>query len=442
MSAGASRLDLIRSLENTSGVDPSQIADYLDFLIPTLDRHRDGREPVVFFFPTLEWIGHVCQDAHVVKALYDPKRYQLFFILSRPRWTLNRSVIDVALRDAVPVDAGETLSAWNITVSHARLVRGIAVRHRGYEFVFGGQGGGLLEQYTPFRFRDRPLGTFRLTAEEIDERAALFGRLGIEQDARIVVLHVRSSDYWDARSPGIDKFNRFRDADIANYGPAIELLIDSGYHVVRLGDDRMPRCPVVDPRFLDAPFHPNYTPFVDVAVVSACELLIHSCSGPQDLARGFGRRMACMNGHISNHWPMEPGEFFLAKGYELVGRGDRLSIPEMINLDLCAATSGRQFAEAGVNLVENTPAEIRSATAELIVALGHERIWSTPACEGFRALAKQEHERRLVRHDPTPSRRTFQMWQPSGGMASVALETQPDLLDGELLPLDERPFRF
>jgi len=114
----------------------------------------------------------------------------------------------------------------------------------------------------------------------------------------------------------------------------------------------------------------------------------------------------------------------------------------MINLDLCAATSGRQFAEAGVNLVENTPAEIRSATAELIVALGHERICSTPACEGFRALAKQEHERRLVRHDPTPSRRTFQMWQPSGGMASVALETQPDLLDGELLPLDERPFRF
>jgi len=287
MSAGASRLDLIRSLENTSGVDPSQIADYLDFLIPTLDRHRDGREPVVFFFPTLEWIGHVCQDAHVVKALYDPKRYQLFFILSRPRWTLNRSVIDVALRDAVPVDAGETLSAWNITVSHARLVRGIAVRHRGYEFVFGGQGGGLLEQYTPFRFRDRPLGTFRLTAEEIDERAALFGRLGIEQDARIVVLHVRSSDYWDARSPGIDKFNRFKDADIANYGPAIELLIDSGYHVVRLGDDRMPRCPVVDPRFLDAPFHPNYTPFVDVAVVSACELLIHSCSGPQDLAPGI-----------------------------------------------------------------------------------------------------------------------------------------------------------
>ncbi len=441
MSADASRLDLVRSLENASGVDPSRIADYLDFLIPTLDRQLDGREPVVFFFPTLEWIGHVCQDAHVVKALYDPKRYQLFFILSRPRWSLNQSVIDVALRDVVPVDVGEALSAWNVTVSHT-LVRDIAVRHRGYEFVFGGQGGVLLEQYTRMRFRDRPLATFRLTAEELEERTALFGRLGIEPDARIVALHVRSSGYWDARSPGIDDFNRYRDADITNYGSAIELMIESGYHVVRIGDDRMKPCPIVSERLLDAPFHPNYTPFVDVAIASCCELFIHSCSGPQDLARAFGRRMACMNGHISNYWPMEPGEFFLAKGYELIGGGGRLSLPEMINLDLCSVSEGRRFTEAGVRMVENTPFELRSAAEELVSMLDHGGAWSTPASEGFRTLARQEHERRLACHDPSPPRRTFQMWQPSGGMASVALETQPDLFDGEILPIEERLFRL
>lgn len=442
MSLSASQLDLIRSLENTSGVDPAKIADYLDFLVPTLDRHRDGREPVAFFMPTLEWLGHVCQDAHVMKALYDPKRYQLFFLISRPRWTLNPSAVEVALRDVVPVHVGEQLSAWNVTVSHVQLARGIAVRHRGYEFVFGGQGVGLVEQYSPCRFRDRPLATFRLTDEEVEARSALFAHLGIERDAKIVVLHARSPKYWGARSPGLDAVNSFRDADIAGYGPAIELLIDSGYHVVRIGDDGMDRSPIIDERFLDAPFHPDYTPFLDVAVTSCCDLFLHSCSGPMELARGFGRRLAGVNGYLNNYWSAEPGEFFLAKGYELVDGGGRLSIPELINLDLCAVRGAEDLARAGVRLVENTPAEIRSAIAELVPMIDRGWVWSTPASQGFRALARQEHERRLARYDPTPSRRTFQMWQPSLGMAAVALETQPDLLEGEFLPLEDRPFRF
>ena len=69
----------VETLRNSRQIDPAAITDYLDYLCSAIGCLRDGRIPVVYLSSTAKWIGHLCQDSHILKSLFDesnmlPKR--------------------------------------------------------------------------------------------------------------------------------------------------------------------------------------------------------------------------------------------------------------------------------------------------------------------------------------------------------------------------------
>jgi putative glycosyltransferase (TIGR04372 family) len=439
----AAESEALASLENHSGLDPQELRDYLDYLASKLEAHRDGRKPAVYFSPSIEWLGHVCQDAHIIKTLYDVKDHQIFFVSHKPRREINPYVSAVALRDFVPTFVEERHREWNIAVSKALLKGGLEVSYRGYVFLFGYHASALKEHYQRHLLAHGRAATYRLTPEEVDLRTSILRNCGVEPGDKIAVIHVRSSGYWAGRFvTGSDTTNEFRNARIENYVPAIEYLRRKGYFVVRVGDNSMPPAPVSGPRFLDAPYSPDYELFADVAFASCCEVFIHCCSGPLDLARGFGSRLFGINPILSHFWPTEPDEVFLPKKHRLTHNGEYLSIPEVINLDLCSVTNTQVLSQVGVEMVENTPEEILGAVEEYVERETLDTILSSAAATGFRSVAKAEHDMRTARHDPAPERRSFVMWYPTIAMSAVTLDSNPSLLSGDLLPFEDRPWRL
>ncbi len=421
------------SLENVSGIDPSSIEAYLRTLTAQLDGARDGREPIVYLVPAIEYIGHVCQDAHAIKTLFDPAKYQLFFLTHRPASVPNPSMLEVVLRGITMFVVEDGMAEWNLKVAHARLTRGLAYKIGAYTFLLGGHGETLRESYHAHLTGGGKGARFGLTPEETERRDVFMRKCGVGTDDRVAVLHVRDGGYWSRRpGAGSDAFNDFRNADVANYTLAIASLIERGFFVVRIGDAKMKRSGFAHERFLDAPFAESYDPFVDVAVLSRCDLFIHSLSGPTDFARGFDSYRLCVNTYYSDHWVTEGNDMFLPRRYVSARDGREMSVPDLLNANLSGLVDSKQLVQAGVRLVENAPDEILAATKEAIERMGPAPS-STPASKAFRTLAKAEHEMRAAGYHPKPSRRHFCMWNSEVGMASVALEGNPRLFDGELV---------
>lgn len=435
------RVRFTDDLENNLGLDPTDMIRFFDLIAARIRGERDGRQPVVFFFTAMEWIGHLCQDMHIVKSLFDSSAHQLFVVGNRPSMAINFSIADVALRDAVFIETEPALALFNVQLGKVVFKQGMVYRHGDIYFLFGGHGDSLRRAYSGhIAATQQRISTFRLTADEEDRRAALFGRLGIDVGERLAVIHVRSSGYWQTRIPASTEVNAFRDADIDNYRRMIHLLIDEGYFVARIGDAQSPPLDGFRDRVLDAPHHPAYDPFLDVALISRCQFLAHAASGPTDLARGFGRPLFGINVPFQSFWPLDPDELFLPKLYVNEFNQEALSIPEILNLDLASVTDTKELAWSGVSVRQNTPEEIREATVEFLEGLASGSTWATPASVGYRKIAKDEHEiRRLQSQDPRPFRCYFSMWQPRAGLAEAARMRNPGLLEGELLPLGERP---
>ncbi len=343
------------SLSNTANLDAAELNRYFDFLITSLKPRRDDRIPVVYFSPSIEYVGHICQETHAIKYLFDPLQHQLFLISHRPKVAINQAILDVSLRGFATTFLSGRIADWNFRVSSTCLERGLSYRYKDFTFLFGGHAQALREAYQNRLLLDGSRATFTLTPEEMQRRTLLLRRHAGDEAAKIAVLHVRSPGYWSSRYGSGDEINAWRNANIDNYATGIRYLIDCGYYVVRIGSREEQACSFVHERFLDAAAHPEYEAFMDVAFTSAAEIFIHGSSGPRDLACGFGVPLLGVNAHYSNTWTLEPNEIFLARRYCNRASGMDLSVPEIINLDLCFLWATQQFDALGVELPENTP---------------------------------------------------------------------------------------
>jgi putative glycosyltransferase (TIGR04372 family) len=354
------------SLNNSFEIEPDEIVRFLDYLCSAVAGLRDARIPVVYISSTAKWIGHLCQDAHILKNLFDKSAFQLFFASSHPIGSINPAIVSVALRETTFIEVGSEVKQLGCRIGFTALENGFVHVHRGIWFVFGAHSDWL--RYAYYHRRQGATArqaSFFLTAEEEERRAALFAHLGVETPDRIVALHARTSTYGRGHLGQIEADNAFRNADIANYAEAIRWLVSQGYVVARLGDPGTPPLQGLGPRVIDLPHHPAYAPFFDVAFASAAFFFIHCCSGPTDLARGFGRAMLGINSIFHECWPLEFGDALLPKLY-LTAEGETLSLPEILNLDLAAVRLQAQLDWSGVSVVENAPEEILEATREYL----------------------------------------------------------------------------
>jgi putative glycosyltransferase (TIGR04372 family) len=206
----------------------------------------------------------------------------------------------------------------------------------------------------------------KFTPKEEVRGAAGLRALGIPHDARFVCLTVRDSAYLDVHLRGDWSYHNYRDSDIQNYILAAEELADRGYYVIRMGAKVREAIKTVNPRIIDYATNGMRSDFMDVYLGAKCEFCISTGMGLDTLPEIFRRPIVYVNlvplGYLHTF-----RKEFISITKKHVSQEDRksLTMREIFNhgVGFCVHTSG--YASKGIELIENTPEEIREVVIEM-----------------------------------------------------------------------------
>ena len=204
----------------------------------------------------------------------------------------------------------------------------------------------------------------RLQPEEIDDCERRLKSMGINSDRPIVCVHARESGYW-ARTG--DRTHSVQNVDIATFIPAIQLLADSGYQVIRLGDKSMTPLPALKGT-LDYGLSEYRSDALDLYLMARSAFLLGSSSGPWAVASMFNVPLLATNWIAVHKIPFLPKDLVLVKRFKHKNRNTLLSFDELMNLDY-GEYLYYNLDRKNVEVVDNTAGEILSATKEMLERL-------------------------------------------------------------------------
>ncbi len=133
-----------------------------------------------------------------------------------------------------------------------------------------------------YRFCKSETNFFDCTPKEHSIAQQEMIRMGVPMDARFVCIHIRSSQYLKEQKWAIGKadysYHDHRNADLENYVDAIQLLIQRGYYVIRMGHKGQSRIDVKSEKYID--YANDYSsPFMDIYLSVKCKFMISNSSG-------------------------------------------------------------------------------------------------------------------------------------------------------------------
>lgn len=223
-------------------------------------------------------------------------------------------------------------------------------------------------------------------------------RHGLDRDRPIVTLHVRDHGYHRLSKQA------FRNANFANYLPAIHDLLDAGFQVVRLGDTRMTKASVERPGYLELPFAEGYDPSLDPYFIRISRFMIGCQSGPCSYARALGVPVLSLNAVY--HYTLVPAyrELSAYKQYvEIAGESRRvLGGAEILQRNLFHLENGFQFSRARIETEDMGGEEIRAAVQDAIAWFGNPDLPETDGQIRFRALCREAADRIATQPDIVP----------------------------------------
>ena len=205
--------------------------------------------------------------------------------------------------------------------------------------------------------------------EELRGKAGL-QIIGIPADAEFICLTARDSAYLGAVFPGNFDYHNYRDVDIQNYVLAVEALAERGYYVVRMG--AVVKAPIKSshPKVIDYATNGMRTEFMDIYLGARCLFCISCGTGFDAIPLMFRRPIAYVNmlpvGYFFTFLKDTVGIF---KKHWLVSERRWLSLREIFSRGVGFCMSSTGYEIQGVNVIENTPEEIRSLVIEMLERL-------------------------------------------------------------------------
>ena len=214
----------------------------------------------------------------------------------------------------------------------------------------------VMEKYPPH---------LKFTKAEEKRGQAGLRLLGIPEGAKWVCIINRDPMFLRATEPGQDySYHDFRNSSIQNYREAAVALMDRGYYVIRMGRFVEEPMKLQAPKFIDYACHPLRCDFMDVYLGAKCAFTISNGCGFDGIPMIF-RRPIC----FVNEAPFEylstwmPNSLAIWKHH--VKDGKRMTPAEIVASGAGLFHHSQQYKNAGITLVENTPAEIIDAALEM-----------------------------------------------------------------------------
>ena len=196
----------------------------------------------------------------------------------------------------------------------------------------------------------------------------LLNRVGIPRDAWFVALHCRENGYTPNCMPG--SIYNCHNAEIDNYYLAIEAIIQKGGWVIRMGDPAMKPLQSM-PRVFDYAHSEFRCDWMDVFLSASCKFMLASSSGLFRLSGVFGRPVAVAN--LTPPYPV--GILFWSNSLSIpklvysCSQKRLLNFREVFQSEISTYYSDSPYSENGLELIQNSPEEIRDLTLEMIDSL-------------------------------------------------------------------------
>lgn len=206
----------------------------------------------------------------------------------------------------------------------------------------------------------------KFTRAEERRGREMLAALGMPADAKWVCISARDSMYLRATEPAADySYHDFRDSDIQNYRDAAVALMERGYWVLRMGKFVSGPMKLQAPQFIDYACHPLRCDFLDVYLGAKCAFTISNGMGFDGIPMIF-RRPIC----FVNEAPFEylstwmRGSLAIWKHH--YRNGKRMTPAEIVASGAGLFHTSKQYADAGIRLMENSPQEIKDAALEML----------------------------------------------------------------------------
>jgi putative glycosyltransferase (TIGR04372 family) len=239
-----------------------------------------------------------------------------------------------------------------------RLIPGGAVHEVGNNTSGDRDVHNLLDRFSPH------LG---FTPEEKARGEANLRGMGIPPDTPFVCLIVRDSAYLEAHLPsGEWNYHNYRDADIQNYILAAEELADRGYFVVRMGAKVKKALCTTHTGVIDYASNGMRTDFMDIYLGAKCEFCISMGTGFDAVPFIFRRPIVYVNfvplGYLNTFTRQV---LDITKHHYFESKGRYLTLSEIFNLEVGLTPHTSAYETKGIELIENTPEEIRDVVIEM-----------------------------------------------------------------------------
>lgn len=227
--------------------------------------------------------------------------------------------------------------------------------------------------------------------------------MGLPPEAQFVCVHSRDKAYLDQAHPYFTReqwaYHDYRDCDIANYLPAARALSAKGLYALRMGSIIEKQLGDGDPRIVDYATRFR-SDFLDIWLPANCKFFLGCTAGLVNVPLLFNVPVAAANYVPLGFASFRAGDIFIPKTYR-DARGVELPFRRIVENGAWEWTDGRQFAQANIEVVENSTEDI-SALADEMDARLDGRWKPEPGDEKlqlrFRELFPKDHP---MRHFPS-----------------------------------------
>lgn len=205
------------------------------------------------------------------------------------------------------------------------------------------------------------------TDEEHCRGQALLRELGIPSGASWVCIHNRDSAYLDKVLGGRWAYHDYRDFSVQTMVSAAEELSKRGYYVVRVGSIVEEALASPDPKIIDYANCPLRSDFMDIYLLAHGAFFLGNDSGIWCIPLIFRKPLLMVNfTMLSNFFEKDYAPWFIILKRSWHREKQRfLSLRELFETGLAVADQSHLFEEAGVELICNTPEEIRDLAIEV-----------------------------------------------------------------------------
>lgn len=153
-----------------------------------------------------------------------------------------------------------------------------------------------------------PLITF--TEDEEKKGQKILEKMGIKKSEKFILLMIRDKNYLDLKFPNQDwSYHNYRDLNLEDFTKTVNMLIDKGFSVIRMGQNSSDMFPLKRDKFIDYAKSEHRSDFMDFYLCANSYFCISTVYGLDSVARIFkkpilGIQYPFTNRCIFNHYDL------------------------------------------------------------------------------------------------------------------------------------------